>query len=370
MLRRNRTRNMAMLIGLATGIAAAGISRSVVRAAEDGPYRLVENWPQYPPTMDFEMGSGVAVDARGVVYLFTRDKDHWAGHPLALTRYRGKASVSMFDRGGKYLGKWAGGEAFIGAHTLYFDREGHVWVVDRDGHQVKKLRADGTPIFTLGQYGKWGTGPDTFNGPTGVASLPNGDVVVSDGYWNSRLVWFGKDGKFLKSVGAWGSAPGQFGTVHSIALDSRGRLLVANLCGGALHPYVTAPGQIAQERFARIPGCTSRVDIFSQDGKYLGVWPVVKSPLSIAAYGNRIYASEAGGRGSQDLLIVDAATDTVVNTVKNAAIYVHQMALDERSGDIYVASVYPEHAGQKRGREGPSHQRWTQRATVAEGNSR
>ncbi len=357
---RGRSRSVATLIALAIAVAVLTVSRSVVRGAGDAPYRLVGNWPQYPPAMDFEMGSGVAVDAKGIVYLFTRDRDHWAGHPLAMTRYKGKASVSLFDRGGKYLGKWAAGEAFIGAHTLHIDHEGHIWAVDRDGHQVKKLRADGTTIFTLGQHGKWGNGPDTFNGPTGVAFLPNGDVVVSDGYWNSRLVWFSKDGKFLKSVGTWGAAPGQFGTVHSTALDSRGRLLVANLCGGALHPYVTAPGQIAPERLARIPGCTSRVDIYTQDGRYVGVWPVVKSPLSVTAYGTRIFASEAGARGAQNLLIVDAATDTVVNTIVNAAIYVHQVALDEGTGDIYIASVYPEHAGQKRGREGPSHRRWTQ----------
>lgn len=349
-------------VGLAGLVGLSGREAVHAQGTEGAPYRLMENWPQYPHDMKFEMGSGVAVDAKGIVYLYTRDVDHWAGHPLAKEGlYRGKASINMFDRNGKYLGRFAPNEPFIGAHHLFIDREGFFWVVDRDGHQVKKLRPDGTKVFEIGKLGEFGNGPDRLNGPTGVAFLPNGNVIVSDGYWNSRLVWFDKDGKFLKQVGSWGNGPGQFGTVHSVARDSRGRVLVANLCGGALHPYVTAPGQIAPERTRPIPNCTSRVDIFDDDGKYIGVWPVVKSPLSLATYGNRIYASEASGkRGSQNLVIVDAATDKIIDTLPNVSIYVHQMALDERTGDIYIASVYPEHGGAKRGREGPSNRRWSQ----------
>ena len=60
-----------------------------------------------------------------------------------------------------------------------------------------------------------------------------------------------------------------------------------------------------------------------------------------------------------DLVIVNAETDTVVDTIRSADVYVHQMALDPTSGDIYVASVYPEHGGESRGPEGPSFVRWT-----------
>ena len=82
--------------------------------------------------------------------------------------------------------------------------------------------------------------------------------------------------------------------------------------------------------------------------------------MSIAAYGNRIYAGTTGSeRGRQDLVIVNAETDTVVDTIRSADVYVHQMALDPTSGDIYIASVYPEHGGQSRGPEGPSFVRWT-----------
>ncbi len=56
--------------------------------------------------MQFEMGSGVAVDADGIIYLFTRDIEHWAAHPLAMSSKMGKSSISMFNREGAYLGKW------------------------------------------------------------------------------------------------------------------------------------------------------------------------------------------------------------------------------------------------------------------------
>ena len=44
--------------------------------------------------------------------------------------------------------------------------------------------------------------------------------------------------------------------------------------------------------------------------------------------------------------------------VEKISVYIHQLAMDKH-GDLYAASVYPEHAGEKRGREGPSHRRWT-----------
>jgi hypothetical protein len=114
----------------------------------------------------------------------------------------------MFDANGAYRGRFAANEPVIGAHHLFIDREGFFWTVDRDGHQIKKLRPDGTKVFELGALGQWGSGPDRFNGPTGVAFLPDGRFVVSDGYWSSRIVWFDRHGMFLKQVGSWGGGPG------------------------------------------------------------------------------------------------------------------------------------------------------------------
>ena len=317
---RERPRLVArpLLIAVVVAVTVGGASGDA-HAQGNPVYRIDAEWPQYLAGSQFEMGTGIAVDGDGTVYAISRDRDHWAGHPLAMSRYRGRGSIWMFDRTGTFLGKFADDQAFIEPHSIYIDRDGFVWVVDRDGHQVKKLTPDGAVVLTLGEYGRYGNDEAHFNGPTGVAFFSNGTVVVSDGYWNSRLVWFDDDGTFLKQVGEYGNGPGQFGVVHAVALDASGRLLVANVCGGALHPYVTVPGQIADERRRPIPNCSSRFDVWTQDGSYVGPWSAVDGALtlSIAAYGDRIYAGTTGReRGRQDVVIVDAETDRVVERIR------------------------------------------------------
>ena len=324
-------------------------------------YRLVSDWPHYPEDMRFEMGSGVAVDGNGVIYLFTRDIEHWAAHPLAMKDKMGKSSISMFDRSGRYLGKWGHSDErgfALGAHTLYIEKDGSFWTTDRDGHTVRKYRPDGTLLLDLGEFGKWGDGPDRFNGPTAVVVQDNGNIVVADGYWNSRLVWFTSEGEFIRSVGRWGRGAGEFNTPHALAQDAQGRLLVADLCGGNFHAYMTVPGQIAEHRNKPEPGCRSRIQILDPDGAYIDEWTHIV-PLSLAVYGDHVYASDK----MSNLAILEARTGKVVERVDNIAIYIHQLAMDAH-GDLYTASVYPEHAGEKRGREGPSHRRWTRSGTT------
>ena len=245
-------------------------------------YNRVEDWPRYPPGMQFEMGSGVAVDKEGIVYLFTRDIEHWATHPLAMKDKMGKSSISMFTRDGDFLGKW-----------------------------------------------------------------------VSDGYWNSRLVWFTAEGEFIRSVGGWGRGPAQFNTPHAITQDSKGRILVADLAGGNFHDYMTVPGQIREERTIPAENPLHRIQRLTPDGDYIDEWTHIM-PLSLATYGDKIYASDK----MSNLAVLDEETGEVVKRVDDIAIYIHQLAMDQH-GDLYTASVYPEHAGEKRGAEGPCHRRWS-----------
>ncbi len=324
-----------------------------------GGYRLAEGWPHYPADMHFEMGSGVAVDASGIVYLFTRDIEHWAAHPLAMKDRMGKSSISMFDRDGEYLGKWGPSDErgfALGAHTLYIERDGMFWTTDRDGHTVKKYTPDGELLLTLGTFAEWGNDPQHFNGPTAVLVQDNGNIVVADGYWNSRLVWFTGEGEFIRSVGSWGRGPAQFNTPHAITQDSQGRILVADLVGGNFHDYMTVPGQIAAQRTQPEADWKHRIQRLDADGSYIDEWTHIM-PLSLATYGNRIYASDR----MSNLAILDEDTGEVLQRVDDIAIYIHQLAMDAH-GDLYTASVYPEHAGERRGVHGPSHRRWTRDA--------
>ena len=118
------------------------------------------------------------------------------------------------------------------------------------GHQVFKFSPDGKVLLVLGTAGVAGAGPGVFNRPSDVLVAPNGDVFVADGHGgdsNSRIVKFSRDGRFLATWGRKGAAPGEIDVPHSLAMDSRGRLFVADL-----------------NNF--------RVQAFSQDGTYLFEW--------------------------------------------------------------------------------------------------
>ena len=121
---------------------------------------------------------------------------------------------------------------------------------------------------------------------------------------------------------------------------------------------MTLPGQIAPERTQVEEGAVHRIQRLSADGEYIDEWTHIM-PLSLASYGGQIYASDK----MSNLAILDEETGEVVSRVDDIAIYIHQLAMDAH-GDLYTASVYPEHAGAARGPTGPSHRRWT-RASLA-----
>src|SRR5690606_22795815 len=126
-------------------------------------------------------------------------------------------------------------------HGMYVDREGNVWMTDATGigqnippgvgHVVLKFSPDGELLMTLGRKGVAGDGPDTFNQPSAVLVAPNGDIFVADGHGaggNNRIVKFDRNGRFIKQWGETGEADGQFRDPHSLAMDSQGRLFVAD----------------------------------------------------------------------------------------------------------------------------------------------
>src|SRR5436309_6056928 len=116
----------------------------------------------------------------------------------------------------------------------------NVWATDGQGkdgkgQQVFKFSPDGKVLLTLGKAGVAGDGENTFNRPSAVAVASNGNIFVADGHGgdsNARIVKFSKDGRFLKAWGRKGSGPGEFAEVHAIAIDSKGRLFVADRGNG------------------------------------------------------------------------------------------------------------------------------------------
>jgi DNA-binding beta-propeller fold protein YncE len=115
-----------------------------------------------------------------------------------------------------------------------------------------KHARDGRVLMTLGTAGVAGAGQDTFDGPADVLVAPDGSIFVADGHGNDRVVKFSKDGQFLMEWGTEGTRLGQFDEPHALAMDSRGRLFVADRLN-------------------------QRIQVFDQNGRFLAVWPAIQA---------------------------------------------------------------------------------------------
>jgi sugar lactone lactonase YvrE len=174
-------------------------------------YRFDPSWPKKPQEFYWGHIPGIAIDAKDQVYVFTRSKP----------------PVQVYDAKGKFLRAW-GSETIGSAHHIRIGPDGNIWITDLDNHVVQKYTPTGKLLQTLGTRGKAGRDQTHFNMPTDVAVTPQGDIYVSDGYGNARVVHFDKSGKYLNEWGELGQGPGQFSIPHSIAADSKGRLYVAD----------------------------------------------------------------------------------------------------------------------------------------------
>ena len=245
----------------------AAIASAVTVHAQSNPYHVAEGWPQLPAGIKWEGVISVDSDARGNIWVF----------------HRSDPPILEFDPSGKLLKSFGAG-MFVQAHGMTIDRAGNIWVTDAQGkdgkgHQVFKLSPDGKVLMTLGKAGVAAEGPDTFNGPTDVVVAANGDIFVSDGHVansNGRVVKFSKDGKFIKTWGKKGTGQGEFDTPHSIAMDSRGRLFVADRSN-------------------------NRIQIFDQEGRFLDQWKQFGRPSGVFIDKNDIiYVADSQSNAMQN----------------------------------------------------------------------
>ena len=174
-------------------------------------YEADPNWPQRPADVNWGDVPGVAVDGQDQVWVFTR----------------AQPPVQVYAADGKFIRSWGSG-TIDKAHFLRFDAEGRVWVTDVGKHVVMQFTPEGKLLRTLGTPGEPGEDATHFDKPTDVAVTPAGDIYVADGYGNNRIVQFDRDGKFVRTWGTLGIKPGEFSLPHSIAVDSQGRIYVAD----------------------------------------------------------------------------------------------------------------------------------------------
>ena len=209
-------------------------------------YQFAPDWPRLPTGIEIGQVSGVGVDSRGDVFVFHRAEKVWEGEELALEFIPSPTVFVLDAEMGDLIDQW-GADTFVMPHGLTVDHEDNLWLTDVGSHQVFKFDRAGNLLMTLGERGVAGQDAQHFNMPTDVAVAPDGSFYVSDGYGNSRIVKFSLEGNYLTSWGSNGTAPGQFDVPHSIALDSQGRVYVADR-GNA------------------------RLQIFDENGQFISEW--------------------------------------------------------------------------------------------------
>jgi sugar lactone lactonase YvrE len=275
---------VSLIVGTAAGL----------RAQSRGNYKVDQNWARLPAGTTWNGNtSWITADGKGQVVVLVRTAPYFR----------------VLSRDGALVRSFGDDGLFQSAHSVTIDAQGAFWVTDSAAHVVHKFSPDGRLLMTLGKTGVAGdnTSRDSFNQPNHVAVAPNGDIYVSDGYVNARVVHFSSDGRFLRVIGGVkGNQPGQLQLPHGVALDSSGRILIND-------------------------SDNQRVSVFDKEGKFVEAWP---------------YPSRGGiAVGADDTVYISDVNAGIVNIVRNgklidsvAADRAHGMGIDT-DGSIYVSGA-------------------------------
>lgn len=258
-----------------------------------------------PAGMNFGEVAGVALNSKGHILVF----------------HRGSRPLAEFDSSGKFV-RTLGDGLFKSAHGLRIDADDNIWITDIGSHLVLKLNPEGRVLMVLGKVNWAGDFSDPryglplFNEPTDVAFGPGGDIFVSDGYGNSRVMKFDKGGRFIKTWGKKGKAPGEFDLPHTIAVDNKGLVYVGD-----------------REN--------QRIQIFDSDGKFIKEWANVGYPYGITI------------TPDQSLYMADGKNERILKMNLNGEVlgalgepgkgvgqfgWAHSVAVSP-TGEIYVAEI-------------------------------
>ena len=243
---------------------AAAITLAATVATQDdiepvndrpNPYQTLRDWAKMPEGRSWGATGAIEVDRDG--------RSIWVAErcgPKPGPSWRADIclgsdlpAVLKFDPSGRVVTSFGAG-MFVWPHGIHADRDGNVWVTDANaptpeqvaqspeerakGHQVVKFSAEGEVLLRLGRAGVMGNPPAALTEPVDVTTAANGDIFVAEGHGGqnsdapgetvARISKFDRNGTFIKSWGKSGSGPGEFRTPHALAIDSRGRLVVAD----------------------------------------------------------------------------------------------------------------------------------------------
>jgi sugar lactone lactonase YvrE len=253
----------APLAHAAADMAATGQTSATSCVAN--PYTPVRGWGKLPEGR--EWGSVSAI------YPTTDGRHIWVAERCGTNLCVGSDvdPVLLFDLDGNLLKSFGAGQ-IAWPHGIYVDADENVWVADAVGyvpvpegwgHVIYKYSPDGELLMTLGRKGVAGDGKDTLRKPNDIVVAPDGSIFVADGHAsgrgepaNNRIVKYAPDGTYLMEFGVAGTGPGELNEPHAIAMDSQGRLFVADRAN-------------------------SRIQLFDQAGQHLATWTQFGRPSGL-----------------------------------------------------------------------------------------
>ena len=226
-----------MVIGFVALLGAA--TAYAQQPVPEIPFDSAPNFLKLPADMNFGEASGVAVNSKGDVAVYTRSNS--AGGPA----YGATASqVLLFDKTGKFIREIGKGlYAWSYAHAIRFDKDDNLWAIDKGSDMIVRFNPEGHVTMVFGRKKEASDEAEAwtrvtpprppinaqFRQPTDVAWDAEGNIYISDGYINSRVAKFTKDGDWVASLGEPGGGKlGSLNTPHSIANDAKGNIYVAD----------------------------------------------------------------------------------------------------------------------------------------------
>ena len=245
---------------LVLAVATWGSSPAAAQGNVPNPFEAAEPWGQLPDGRIWGATSAVYVDADDNVWVADRCEAN-------LCLDTGLDPIFQFAPDGTLLQSF-GADELVWPHGMTIDAEGNIWVADavgyapvRDGvgHLIKKFSPRGELLMTLGVEGVAGEGEKIFNKPSDMLVAPDGSIFIADGHdegGNNRIVKLAADGSFIMAWGSTGSEDGEFRDPHALAMDSQGRLFVADRAN-------------------------SRIQIFDQEGNHLATWTQFGRPSGL-----------------------------------------------------------------------------------------
>ena len=210
--------------------------KATIQNVPEIPFSSVPNFLKLPPGEYLGEAVAVATNSKGHVFVFHRSANN---------------RLFEFDQTGKFVKEIGSGYlGFEFAHSVRVDKDDNIWTVDEGSNMITKFSPEGRvlmvlgrrPLAVLGVLPAPPAGPNLpaqkyeFCRPTDVGWDPQGNIFVSDGYCNNRVVKYDKDGRFLAQAGSEkpGSALGEFNLPHGLQVDGQGNVWVADRTNYAL----------------------------------------------------------------------------------------------------------------------------------------